>query len=402
MTAEFLKNLVLNKKLEAVWNPCLFTICGLPICGKTKLVGELLANIKPLPEQEVCGGKQGIMGHELIAVDIRQFSGLHFSHSPGEKTYRYAMLSALGHYFVRYGKSVRDTTFPASNVPFFENKLLNSHFHRVFQQLLSDDFIVKHEEEPEDAFRDPNYWRKFLPESFSVVNLWDLNLDKGAIHFITALTGHLNRHCGWLFFDLDRDGECMHQPPEKPNDPQNENAALMNWRSRLHYLLRAAYMAYGADGQKSCKIFALHSGKLADEEIRERLSSIEEEITSASAHMHLQDLIDPKIKAIDTSDKSQWKVLKAQATSQLKDKPPRTIPLSYIFLRSTFIYNPKIVLVTKSELQALAAECGMNCKDVDDFCATFTSFGSIIDISKVGDQRSDYVIMQPTCLEFLA
>lgn len=395
MTADFLKELMMSKKTIAVWKPCLFSVCGLPVSGKTKVVGKLLENIKPFPEDEVCTGKRGITGHELVAVNIRQFNGLHFSHSAGDKTYRYALLSALGHFFVLYGKTLRDATFPGFDVKFFDDERLNTHFRRVHEQLLQDRFIARLGDEPADDFRNPNYWRKFLPESLAVLNLWDLNLDKGVLHFVSALTGHLDRHCSWLFFDLDRDGDCMHKPPEMPVDTCRENAVLMNWRSRLHYLLRAAYLAVGRDSRKRCTIFALHSGRLTSVEVKKHLSSLQEEIVSASAHMGIHELIDHKIVPIDTTNRNQWKVLKSYASSKLTEEPVCKFPVSHVFLRSTFIYNPQTVFVTKRELQVVASECGIDSKELEDFCTTFMSFGSIIDVSKIGGQQSDYVIMQP-------
>ena len=104
VTANFLRDLMLNKTTVAVWKPCLFSVCGLPQSGRTELVDQLLANIKPPPLPEVGVDKHGMTGRELIAVDIKHFKGLHYAHSRGDKTYRYATLSALGHHFVRHGK----------------------------------------------------------------------------------------------------------------------------------------------------------------------------------------------------------------------------------------------------------------------------------------------------------
>lgn len=273
---------------------------------------------------------------------------------------------------------------------------------------------------------------ELLPEGIALINIWDLAINKTVLHFLSGLIGHLYNSHMWLFLDIERDLHDLDQPPllraqEHPskvvgaqhsseiNQPEGAaSSALMKWRPRLHYLLRAARLSQGTSYDKEsrdarespCTIFTKYSSLKEnaikkEEIIKGKVKELKEKIRKSAKHIGVSSLIDPKIETINlngvgiTDDHSLRLYQKFQQV--ICETPYKEVPVAWVFLRCSLYYNDSMI-ISKRKLIDMARECGMNESSLDEFSKFYTSFGSIFDLSLV-DPSYEYTIVKP--IEFL-
>ena len=224
-------------------------------------------------------------------------------------------------------------------------------------------------------------------EETSVVNIWDLAIDRIIRHFLAAIQGHLYNHHMWLFIDLEEDLDNLDKPPE--------NSDLMSWRPRLHYLLRSCKLSEDKEKErrKVCTLFAEYNGSIKTEELHKKVKILEDKVQSVAKHIGVSALLEEKIEAINfEGDDNSHRLLYKMLQHTINQTPHKEIPISWVFLRSLF-YHLDQDIITRVDLQKMAKSCGIDA-DLNEFCKFYTSFGSIFDLSLV-DPNYQFVILKP-------
>ena len=381
----------------------LYIIGGLPYCRKSEVLKKLLCRVVPKSRDDAMtkvSGKNderaGLSLYELAAVGLppAPFDRLTYSETTKHTSYLYAFQSALKHLYYSCGQDIifHDPSAGEKEVV-FGDKELNDHFYRIFMSLAID-------QQRESSPQSDTKWQRSIPNGIALINVWDIGLNKAVFHFLSALWGHLDNSYVWLFLDLDRDMKELYTTPSLPentfNKARKDKDLVMQYRSRIEYLLRPAMLAKSSspgDRDDVCSVFGVHSGK--NEEIQ--LSGLAEEIHNASAQTNLATVVNTKeVTPINPDDDKCWEVLKRKADEITGAKLESTIqiPLASIFLRSLY-YGVDKMYIKRSELKAKAKLLKMTENEFESFCKLFMSVGSIIDVSLI-DKKSEYVILQPT------
>ena len=384
-----LKDLILSREKEVAMTIFLVLIHGLPHSGKSDVFQKFLEKI---PKAHVARPQHGLSFYQLAAVENAESGRLHMPSLMYSKTTsgdcydKYAMTSAMKQ--VATGKKIKYLGgHEIGNSGFFCNKDLNAHFHKLFLHL---------RQEADSA------WGS---HGIAIFNIWDIGHSHTVHHFLPALHGLLYNSYSWLFFDLERDSRALYKPPEaspkvlrKPSEALHTSADknLMKYRPRLHYLMRHAKLNLPAE-KKKCLLFATHDGQLAEKKRRELVESIKPDLENAATQIGVKEVIDFNVIPIKPDDDEKCVKLIAEKLDRLVYKALKstfTMPFSFIFLRSFYYKNDKMVYIKKKEMQKVANELEISEEKLDEFCKLFTSFGSIIDISLI-DPTSEYVILKP-------
>ena len=399
-----LKNLIVDNEHVTRTNmsPMIFIIDGLAKCGKSEALMKLLHKVIPksrndamtkVSEKDV---RAGISYYELAAVGLppAPFDRLTYSETTNHTSCLFAFQSALKQLYYSRGQEIlfHDPSAVKREVV-FDDEDLNDHLHKIFESIASD-------QQREPSSLEATKWKRFIPSGIAVINVWDIGMNKAVFHFLPALWGHLNNSYLWLFLDLDRDLKKLYNAPNLPENTYNKDRKdkdlIMQYRSRMEYLLRPAMLAKSSsddDRENVCSVFGVHSGTYEDSQ----LHSLLEEIRNASAQAHLATVVNTeKVTPINPKDGNCWKALKKTADEIIGTKLESTskISLASVFLRSLY-YAVDKMYVEKSELKAKADVLKMTDKEFENFCKVFMSCGSIIDVNLI-DNESNYVILRPT------
>ena len=378
----------------------IFIIGGLPYCGKSKALRKLLRQVIPKSRDDAItkvsenDEHAGLSYYELAAVGLppAPFDRLTYSETTKQTCFLYAFQSALMHLYYSRGQ---DIIFPDPSAGekevVFPDKELNDHFYQIFNSLAVD------QQRELSSPQSDTMWKRGIPSGIALMNVWDIGINKAVFHFLPALWGHLDNSYVWLFLDLDRDVKDLYNTPGLPeNKARKDKKLIMQYRSGIEYLLRPAMLAkssFGGDRDDVCSVFGVYS-KTYD---KIQVSGLAEEIHNASAQANLATIVNTKeVTPINRDDDECWKVFKKKADeiTGAKLESKEKIPLSSVFLRSLY-YEVDKMYIKKSELKAKAKQLKMTDKDFENFCKTFMSVGSIIDVSLI-DEESEYVILQPT------
>ena len=265
---------------------------------------------------------------------------------------------------------------------YFEDDDLNNFFMHTYQYLC-DQPTIPNTSDSTTTTLDTNAsgLAHSLSDCLAFVNIWNYSIKNSARHLLSALQGHLYNHHMFLFLDLERDLEKLDEPL-KTNDSDREGAVFMKWRPRLHYLLRSAWATHARDEKekdrrRACTLFA-KSCRDYSREVRDDMRKLEDRIKPVAKYIGVSKLVDRDIEVIDVCSDQKCIYCKIQRIASYT--PPEKIPLSWLFLHSSF-YHSKNIIISKNELKRKATECGMNDESLSEFCKFYTSFGSIIDLS---------------------
>ena len=343
---------------------------GLPCSGKSQVVENFIKEISP-------GGKiqarpsHGLSFHELFAVDNSD-KKIEYKITESKDCYFYAMQSAMRQ-ISRGGARLQYTkNEDGSPAKIFDDDGLNQHFWDTFEQL---------QDKQEETISD------YYIYGVALFNIWDIGYSRTIHHFLSPLHHLLSNSYLWLFFDLERDSKDALKPPEVQN---GEN--FMKWHPRVHYLIHAA--KFSESQQNACSLFATHDGKLSEDGIRERISSIKPKLENAATRIHVKKFVDfDKIVPINPSCSTVHSNMDNLVNEALQGKQIK-VPISFIFLRDFFYQHDTITYAKKEEVRILADKLKISSKKFQEFCEIFTSFGSIIDMSLI-DPESKYIIMKP-------
>ena len=394
----------------------LLMVCGLPDCGKTDLLMNLLRRVvtkqpkSPVTNAHDHDPKAIMEYYELAAVGLsnRPNCRVHYTETTKDTSVRYSFESALKHHYYSQGQRIKEFHDPvAAPEPMFEDKDLNQHFLDVFKCLrdnrdVSPTSIYPTPEKLSDhEEKTLSEWEKSIPSGIALINIWDLKASKSCYNFLPALCGYLHSGHVWSFLDLERDAPHLHKVPDAPDVPDEDK--IWRWRARIHYYLRFAMLASSKDPsfyrRNVCSLFATHGGNF-DENNRKKLLN---EVKYIAPQLQVDELADienvrviQKIGESKEKAKESDKVLQELCDNKMREalKSPLKIPLSCFFLRTSY-YKKDPLYVMKEELRAKAKELSMSDETFHKYMSVFyTSGGSLIDVSLI-DPASPYVIMNP-------
>ena len=346
---------------------------GLPCSGKSQVVENFIREISPGRKIQA-RPSHGLSFYELFAVDNSDKT-IEYKITESKDCYFYAMQSAMRQ-IRRSGAKLQYTkNEEGSLAKIFDDDGLNRHFWDTFEQL---------RDKQEETICD-NYIY-----GVALFNIWDIGYSRTIHHFLSPLHHLLSNSYSWLFFDLERDSKDALKPFEVQNV---EN--LMKWHSRVHYFIRAAKFSESQKTQKNaCSLFATHDGKLSENGIREKISSIKPKLENTATEIHVKEFVDlDKIVPIDPSCSTVRSNMDNLVNEALHGKQIE-VPISFIFLRDFFYQHDTITYAKKEEVKILADKLKISSEKFQEFCEIFTSFGSIIDMSQI-DPESKYIIMKP-------
>lgn len=355
-------------------------LSGLSGSGKGKALEILL---KPKKECTASNSDvaSGFLHRQIVASGFKQSKKQYFE----EKDRKSSLLACFQSGFLRNTMEL----FAAGQVEAFHHSFADEgNVPEMFNDPhLRDELgvIYKHLKSHLEQTDNASNFEKFLPHGIAVVNIWKLSVNRVIVQFLQAFSGVFKNSHMWLFADLEDDINSLHKLP-------TPDGMSTKWRTRLHYLLRSCKLSQ-INGEECdehrkniCTIFARHS-------MPEFLEKMKESCKSAAKQLGVSQLLSDQIVTLNLDDEEgAWEKLREQLRQLMKNQLIE-VPLSWIFLRSS-LQNHNKVYMKKGELKDRAEKCNITDDDFHHFCDTFTSFGSILDVSCI-DRNSKYIIVKP-------
>ena len=389
-----LQKLIMDERVKADFVPIIITVAGVPYSGKCASLHDLFekydlmqsqTKTPPIPHCSF----PGISMYELAACHNDQ-NVVQYVPTDDDTCYLNAVYSVLlCRYRIRNQKiRLRNESSPDRPRRFFADESLDASLKKLFDGL----------QKIQTSGKPNKFFKRFLPTGVAFINMWNIGLSKAVFYFLPCLIGQFTNSYLWLFFDLERDVENFHLPPDIPNNDHH----LMLWRSRLYYLLQYVYFTTGLVAQSSihCSVFpSTPSSKTIDEvKSGQLIDACKKEMMALAKEMKLVGSISQcefnLVSGKKSVDSIRCKLLKCKADQIVNEgfKFPQKIKLSWIFLRNVF-YETNTLYVEVEDLKQKAK--ALKIEDLDKFCLFFSSFASIIDASQIGPQ-SPYIITKPT------
>ena len=281
----------------------LLIIGGLPDCGKSELLRNLLSNVVKRPQENVMKGIKFHSGiahmdyYELAALGPTEHNNnrVHYTDTTRETYYRYAFESALRMHFFEENKITQVYEALNKDVSIFGDAQLDNHFCDIYESLRQNHMQTKGNDE-----KPP--WLLSVPDKFAIINIWDLGISKSVYHFVSAFCGCFYNSYVWSFLDLQRDVhvkiDALHQKLSKQNLPphmeMNESDGFLRWHSRLRYYVRSASFTKSetqAAGTGKCMLFAAHDSGMGDREKCEALEFLNNQVKDTAAYFKVSKLI---------------------------------------------------------------------------------------------------------------
>ena len=209
-----------------------------------------------------------------------------------------------------------------------------------------------------------------LSEEIALVNIWDISINEIVIYFLMAMSGHLHNSCTWLFLNIEKNEDELDIHPDTQD---SKKKIVLQWRPRLHYLLRACKISQPEQhANNMCMAFT----NMLTEKLKNKVQMAAEHVgVSLTLEEDGDDFLYQKFKEVIDKTSSQ------------------DVPVSWVFLRTSFYLQPKI-FIEKKLLAKQAEEYGITTESFDEFCKFYTSFGSIFDLTLINPEYP-YVIVKP-------
>ena len=366
-------NQIINRKVRTEMVPMLIMVAGIPpgSAGDKNVLEKFFRTIKL--SEALSLKTLGITSYDLIALQDDESKPLYKTITPST-CYLTAAYSAVMRKYRLISDRKKFSTYDESQSLFANDLDLDKSLHNLYEGL----------ENANTGKTLDNDLKRFLPKGFAAVNIWNVASSKSTFYFLPFLSNQLRNNYFWLLFNHECNAENLLLPPTFSKD-HHDKELLMLWRSQLYYLLRNVYYSSGIRKamEKRCSLFC-SSPTLQSETIREIISKLAEEMKIPHL-IHHEDIIElsvPKLKEAADS-------IVAEGFRSNKEN----IRLSWIFLRKHF-YESDELYISKDKLMEKASNLMMSEKNFNKFCRFFSSFGSIIDASKLGSQ-SHYIILKP-------
>ncbi len=359
-------------------------VTGLPQCGKSKYLKNALQRAMSSTNEAIRSRESDQQGNDIYSTELAAIVSPLLEHpiyfeTSKETTYLCAIESALKLDYLRKSKYICDYALQESANICENDPDLNVHLHEVMKALKNHSGEKKFNHKWKQQYD--------LFDDLTLINIWDMGMNKAAFHFLPALWGKLGRSFMWLFFEVDRD---LYNLNKRPNCSEND---VMPYRTRHRYLFREAMLAQTKKEKPDCcSIVGIRKSKKIDD------NKISDRIIEGAIPMGVDNIIEKKVILLDEDDKYVYDTLRRKMDEIVRKGSYRQkdIPLSFIFLRSFYSYLDK-VFVRKQDLEKKAELLKIkDASQMKEFYELFSSSGSIIDLDH---PDIDFVIMKP--MEFI-
>ena len=399
-----MKKQILDQSITAITTPFLLCFTGLPDSKKSTALNKLLQHFNKDTSTHKMEefNEHGIRFFELAAARRPPDNEITYEKVKSlvgtSNGYALVVQSAIDHLYGVRGQFIKDFHDPSNveseRVYFDDDPDLNQHFLFILGRLSA---LNRKKKETDNV----PIWSQSLPSGISMINIWDIGLNKAVLYILPFLSGLLYNCHAWLFFDLLRDLPQLYELPDLPvnkYDPsRNDREYVMRWRARIHYLLRYAKLTESnPPRQKTCKLIASCTKTIESKILEKKIEAFRKEAKNVAMQMQLFDFIDvDKITSFDQDNENHLQCLTEMFDEIVHNqfKSPVKMPLSFVFLRSFFCEKDELY-ISKDVLKQKALALQLNDAMFTEFCRLFTSFGSIIDVSLI-DSLSDLIILKP-------
>ena len=371
-----------------IFFPLLIILGGLPESGKSTFLRNILPKEKMSTEPAAQSGyfSENVVVASDLWSPLVQPCCAEVMH---DHSLKYSFLSGARYYFKMKSLVATFDSISASSrwnsQAFIKNQTLN--------QTAIDlcNFMHKKSIKPEGSYSKRLVGMEHaLHKGVNVSYLWDITVNRTVLRFLECFRGHLYNSCVWLFVDLDRDIDNLHDPPKS-----KDGSLAMKWRSCLHYLLKSSCLSESHCSQpkrvKICRLIGIHNN-LDETSLQNRKRKLKEEAENAATQYGLVHLFNFEIVTVNTGDIASEKEAYKFFLRELQNLAPQHIPLSWTFFRKALNAHSSIFLKYEYVCE-LAKDLKLDL-DVNEFLKFYTSFGSILDVRLV-DKSSKYIIHDP-------
>ena len=302
---------------------------------------------------------KGISYHKVIVAGCHNTEDITITNETYESSCTHAIVSAFADKDFNLDRSI----LPPSNYSGPLN--LEVHLKNICECLNKREYMPEGDSKKQAA----ELPMSKLSEEIALVNIWDISINEIVIYFLMAMSGHLHNSCTWLFLNIEKNEDELDIHP----DTQDSKKKVLQWRPRLHYLLRACKISQPEHhANNKCMAFT----NMLTEKLKNKVQMAAKHVgVSLTLEEDGDDVLYQKFKEV------------------VYMTPCQDIPVSWVFLCTSFYLQPKIFL-KRDILAKQAEEYGITAKSFDKFCKFYTSFGSIFDLTPINPEYP-YVIVKP-------
>ena len=412
MTPEELKEFIELESSVVSAGVALLTFVGLPDCGKSKLVQEILQK-----EFKMTGpGKLMKINEKNTEFSVFEIGAIR---RQGVETWEWCQLAKRSRYLSCFVSALkRDTkkqkikffANPGScndiDTDLFKSKELNKCFYNLYQ-LLHD--FYNESANPETTELKEN-------DTLTLINVWDIGFNRAFLHFYPFLCGHLHHNYPILFLGCPNDFSTHEDGDRQLDKTFNVDKCggmlagmepILGQYSRVKYLLSFSHMARSYDRRRQVSQVAaiVHCPDRCSvapqfpetsqhpEPSQDLKTKLQSKIETKAKEFNVEDVLKTEPWVFDqkiTEQEEGYQALKKKVDSLVESEKQKNIPLSWYFLRSAF-YKTGQLFIKTADLRECACKCKITDANFEEFLKKFTGFGSIIHIPEL----CDYVILNP-------
>ena len=395
ISIEDFKGIIFKERVS--FNLLLAVVGGLPYCGKSQAIHNLLRNvlispavIKTNPTEVSLQNyvPQGLSSYGVVIVGGKPFNNLIWMPETITSTLLFSCGSAILHNSLLQGQQVElsDTNEICKGKKFgcFKDDDLNTYLHQTYEDV--DTLLHQGDLNPEI--------KRILPSGITTVKVIDTSMNVGVYDFLALTARYCHRQFGFAYLDLERDVPSLQLPPEiNPQQPSEKNP--LKSATRIYYLVRFAAVTYFSASCPSTLFIALHDGKLSQSDVDSKLQDLKKAIRDEIGRQGLPQEMVCDIIAVNRRDESSANFKRELEKIVMKRHSAMIdLKLGWVFLRNFLRNSSKFsgkLCISLKELQPLAKEVKID-SDFDDFLKVYTECGSFLYIPEI---LPKHVILRP-------
>ena len=335
ISIEDFKGIIFKERVS--FNLLLAVVGGLPYCGKSQAIHNLLrkvlispAVIKTNPTEVSMQNyvPQGLSSYGVVIVGGKPFNNLIWMPETITSTLLFSCGSAILHNSLLQGQQVElvDTNEINKGKKFecFKDDDLNTYLHQTYEDV--DTLLHQGDLNPEI--------KRILPSGITTVKVIDTSMNQGVYDFLALTARYCHRQFGFAYLDLERDLPSLQLSPEiNPQQPSRKNPLKSG--TRIYYLIRFAAVTYFSASCPSTLFIALHDGKLLQSDVDARLEDLKKAIRDEIVRQGLPQEMVYGVIAVNRSDESSANFKRELEKMVMKRHSAMIdLKLGWVFLRN--------------------------------------------------------------------
>jgi hypothetical protein len=363
-----------------------FIIAGLPYSGKTTLVNSLF---KPPQRKDM----QAINLHEAIIYRQKMFGESFWFETDGILTQVSSILVAFAQFFARQQELPdHDQKEVLKSESLFEDEEIQRYFKTIYHVLLDPVLAIDSEMKIE----------KILHSSLSLVNVFDIGVNKGVYEFLKAIGGREKRlfliNVLDLFLSDEKRMTSVLDPADYPDQYAKSQISFFQDRTVLQQFVNNMEAASLSEPQATSNtlIVGTHADKFdSPSECTKRQKEVSDLLEKYGTDMgYKSDTFSHKMVAVDAQH-GDCQEVKNTLCRMIDDKKfGIDLPVKYIFLRYV-LHQTKKLYLPRDEIKCYARKCGFRNDEIDHFLIVYRSCASIFAYSDKNHFLYSYVILLP-------